>query len=51
MVLITRNILLHSVVVEGRKQERERKVLSKGILYVLAGDIAYEGSAVREMEG
>ena len=34
----------------GRTRERE-KVLSKGILYVLAGDIAYEGSAVREMEG
>ena len=50
MVLITRNILLHSVVVEGRKNKKEKGRVG-GILYVLAGDIAYEGSAVREMEG
>ena len=43
MVLITRNILLHSVVVEGRKNKRERE--RKGILYVLAGDIAGEAFA------
>ena len=46
-----RNILLHSVVVEGRKNKKEKGRVGGGILYVLAGDIEYQGSAVREMEG